>query len=317
MTGNVTNRVDTIEKARQFVREHSDAELLSESWNGNKAKMRFRCRCGREFETDWNHFRGTEKRNRRQCTQCARNAMYGAKRMNLDELKARLEREGRSAYVTGEYQNQDSVLRFRCICGREFESSADRVLHGSGLCRSCGALLRVRDQRLTVSEIRSFAARYGCALLSGEYQDAKTPLLFRCRCGETFSASWNNFKSAGQRQCPHCNGRISKGERRVEQWLMEHGIAFEFQKRFADCRDLRELPFDFYLPEHRLCIEFDGEQHFRPVAFGRASSDYSETRSHDRRKNEWCRDHGVELLRIPYWKIAQIDGILCDRLIPR
>lgn len=27
------------------------------------------------------------------------------------------------------------------------------------------------------------------------------------------------------------------------------------------------LPFDFYLPEHNICIEFDGMQHFKPIDY--------------------------------------------------
>ena len=309
--------MNTIEKARRFVEEVSDAELLTDVWSGSQVKMRFRCACGREFETDWNHFRGTEKRNRRRCTQCARAAAYGEKRMGLEELQVRLVREGRSVYVSGAYENQRSVLRFRCSCGREFESTADNVLRKSGLCPKCGARLRSSDRGPDIGFIRSFAEEHGCELLSTAYENARMPLLFRCRCGETYFTSWNNFFSGGKRRCRKCGKRASSGERSIEDWLTAHGFRFEAQKRFRDCRDKRALPFDFYLPDFGLCIEFDGEQHFRPVAFGGDTARYNEIVRHDTIKDAWCAAHGFELLRIPYTQAKQIDAILSDSLILR
>ena len=42
-------------------------------------------------------------------------------------------------------------------------------------------------------------------------------------------------------------------------------MIFESQKRFKDCKDKRQLPFDFYLPSYNVCIEYQGEQHYRPI----------------------------------------------------
>ena len=48
---------------------------------------------------------------------------------------------------------------------------------------------------------------------------------------------------------------------------MNNNIEFKKEKKFKDCKDKYQLPFDFYLPQYNLCIEFDGEQHFNPSSF--------------------------------------------------
>jgi len=48
----------------------------------------------------------------------------------------------------------------------------------------------------------------------------------------------------------------------VEDYFERHNIAFEKEKRFDDCRNVRVLPFDYYIPDKNLCIEVDGEFHY-------------------------------------------------------
>jgi len=39
--------------------------------------------------------------------------------------------------------------------------------------------------------------------------------------------------------------------------LESMGIPYQREMRFADCKDVRALPFDFYLPQHTLAIEYE------------------------------------------------------------
>jgi len=64
-----------------------------------------------------------------------------------------------------------------------------------------------------------------------------------------------------------------------------------------------------------MVIEFDGEQHERPVTFGGMSKDralkiYEETKQRDKLKNKYCKENNIELLRIPYSKLNSINKIL-------
>ena len=75
-----------------------------------------------------------------------------------------------------------------------------------------------------------------------------------------------------------------------------------------------EITFDFYLPILRVCIEFDGRQHFEPIdKFGGVDT-YERIKLNDTIKNEYCEEHYIELIRIKYDKIDDIYRILWDNL---
>lgn len=132
--------------------------------------------------------------------------------------------------------------------------------------------------------------------------NAHTKILHKClRCGNEWMSTPNNILA--KNGCPSCSS--SMGEVRVREWLDGHNIRYEIQKRFDDCRDKKPLPFDFYLPDHNICIEYDGQQHFNPYAFHKDGAKEAEerfeiTKIHDRIKNEYCKNKGIRLIRIPY-----------------
>lgn len=54
-------------------------------------------------------------------------------------------------------------------------------------------------------------------------------------------------------------------------------------------------------------VEYDGEFHFSQVYKG---DNYETTKIHDNRKNIYCQENNIPLLRIPYWEYDNIDKIL-------
>lgn len=103
--------------------------------------------------------------------------------------------------------------------------------------------------------------------------------------------------------CPIC--RNSMGEKQVKKYLKQHNIKFVPQYVFDDCKNIRELRFDFYLPDYNTCIEYDGIQHFEPVDFGRKGEEYAikrfeDLQIRDRIKNDYCQNNHIRLCRIKY-----------------
>lgn len=71
--------------------------------------------------------------------------------------------------------------------------------------------------------------------------------------------------------------------------------------RRHDRRTLKGLELDFNLPEFRLGIEYDGEQHFdRRVCEEVFKSDFDAQVRRDRQKDKLCRKKNIKLLRIKY-----------------
>ena len=65
--------------------------------------------------------------------------------------------------------------------------------------------------------------------------------------------------------CRNCSE--SRGEKEIVRFLEKNNISYNRQHKFPDCKNIFQLPFDFYIPSMRTCIEFDGEQHFLPLSF--------------------------------------------------
>ena len=95
----------------------------------------------------------------------------------------------------------------------------------------------------------------------------------------------------------------SKWEMFIRDYLISLNVAFCQQKRFKDCRNKKQnnmLPFDFYLPAYNMCIEYDGEHHFCPVEGWGGYEKFLITQENDNIKNEYCKNHNITLLRLPY-----------------
>ena len=112
--------------------------------------------------------------------------------------------------------------------------------------------------------------------------------------------------------CPECVN--SKGETIISEYLKENNINYISEYTFDDCRNKRPLPFDFYLPDYNLLIEYDGEQHFEPVDFFGGEEQFEYQKYNDNIKNTYCIKNNINLIRIPYWDFDNIEKILDEVL---
>lgn len=98
--------------------------------------------------------------------------------------------------------------------------------------------------------------------------------------------------------CPVCSE--SKGERTITSYLNNLNILYEKQKTFVNCKNVYVIPFDFYLPEHNICIEFDGIQHFKSIEYWGGEEYLKKQKLRDKIKTEYCKDNNIKLIRIRY-----------------
>lgn len=112
--------------------------------------------------------------------------------------------------------------------------------------------------------------------------------------------------------CPSCSE--SKGEKEIAKFLNKYKINYSRQHKFADCKNVFELPFDFYIPSLRTCIEFDGKQHYEPISHFGGISAYELLKVNDKIKSEYCEDNYINLIRIRYDQIDNIYNILWESL---
>lgn len=77
----------------------------------------------------------------------------------------------------------------------------------------------------------------GCILLNKTYNKAKDKLLFLCKCGEKFEASFDNFKSNNKRMCNKCSEKIR---------VKKRSLSYEEVKKYIESNSKCKLMDDEY-----------------------------------------------------------------------
>jgi len=101
------------------------------------------------------------------------------------------------------------------------------------------------------------------------------------------------------------NPKISGPVKDIIEVLDTYNIRYDTEKTFADCKNVKCLPFDFciYTNNRFFLIEYDGIQHYKP-SFGlneeQKMENYSRTKQNDTIKDQYCRDNNIKLYRIAY-----------------
>ena len=102
---------------------------------------------------------------------------------------------------------------------------------------------------------------------------------------------------------------MSMGEKRVARWLEQNNLIYKREWTGHGLRAKKNkrivLRCDFYLPDQKIIIEFDGQQHFEPIRFGNqtkkeASEYFSVLVENDERKNKWAKKNDHHMIRIRY-----------------
>lgn len=135
----------------------------------------------------------------------------------------------------------------------------------------------------------------------------------------------NNLRSVNG-SCPICtiDFRESEGEATIRRWLQKHGILDFEQEHQIPNEDttlpLQYLSADFYLLHNNDCyiIEYHGEQHYEEIPYfhKNGSRTFAVQQHRDRYLRQYCSDHHIRLIEIPYTDFKRIDEILSLHFLP-
>ena len=215
--------------------------------------------------------------------------------------------------ILNTYKSNKSKIKCKCsVCENTWFTDAANLIAGKG-CPKCGLKTRITAITKTQCQFEEEIKLINNKIkIIGEYINSNTPI--KCKClidGYIWSAMpLNLLRGTG---CPICAN--SHGEQQIVNFLKEFSIEFIPQYKFEDCKNIRTLPFDFYLPQFNMCIEYDGEQHFRPVNFGGCTDEqaieaFHETKNNDSIKTAYCKSNNINLLRIKYSDFNKIEKII-------
>ena len=221
------------------------------------------------------------------------------------------------------FNDQRSYIEYECPQHGIKRIRYDNFANGKR-CPDCHSDKMHYKYMLPKNEVVKRIEKNGAKILNpDEYinQDTKSLQILCPRCKtNVFVTSLKHFQQHGGQLCSECFKKESIGELKIRQWIEKNNIEYEYQKKYSDCKDKNPLPFDFYLPSYNLIIEFDGDQHSRDTHFFNHidnrfnNSIYSYIQYHDKIKNDYCKSNNINLLRIPYKDLNNIEQILNETI---
>lgn len=277
-------------------------ELISTKYINNSSKLQYICPKHREKGILTITFANFT--NGRGCPYCAHRI-----KKTQEEYEQELMLKKPTIKCVDKYINLKTKIRHKClVCGNEWLVKPDLMINNKNGCPYCGKRVKLTQAAFIkkVADINPYIE------VLGEYIDHKTKIQFACKkCKHHWYANPNNILNG--KGCPNC--KSSKGELEIIRHLDANGIEYIREYSFADCKYIHTLPFDFYLPNFNICIEYDGLQHFEPCTFGgisvqQATDNLEITHTKDNIKTTYCRDNNIKLIRIPYWEYDNIQNII-------
>ncbi len=288
-------RLTTSDFVKRSIAVHGDRYDYSKSIYVNyETPVLIVCKEHGEFwQSPFNHYSGAN------CPRCARrndNLMD-----SRDEFirKCRIVHGDKYDYSKVIYKGHAKTIILSCPIHGEFEQLANAHASGRG-CRKCWhSIPKGNAKGLLVSGFIANARKvhgdtYDYSQV--QYINSYQPVTIICRKHGAFLQRPDIHMTGSG--CVRCVS--SKGEKLIAEILESIPVMFAQEARFEDCRNKAVLPFDFYVPERKVLIEYHGYQHYQPIAFWGGDQKYQERKNNDRIKELWAGAHGYRLIVIPY-----------------
>lgn len=129
-----------------------------------------------------------------------------------------------------------------------------------------------------------------------DYKTTRIPIKIICpNCGEFEILPHSHLQGIG---CTYCIS--SKGEIEIVNFLNKYEIKYERQKKFTNCKNKRLLPFDFFIDNIKMCIEYNGIQHYKSIDHFGGIEKLKYTQNNDNIKKKYCNENNINLLIIRY-----------------
>lgn len=203
-----------------------------------------------------------------------------------------------------------SYWKCKCICGAETSVRADCLR--KGITQSCGCKrVEFAREKNIIDETGNHYGKLTVLEQDVDYAERREiknsgNIIFwkcLCECGEVCTKAGTELRSGKALQCPRCAG--SRGEFKIKKILEENNISFLYnQPYFSDLLYKNHtLRYDFIIMENNQptrLVEYDGEQHFKPIPYFGGEERYQVQVTRDKIKNQYALDHNIPLVRIPY-----------------
>ena len=209
-------------------------------------------------------------------------------------------------YSLVKYINENKKIKIICSEHGIFEQTPNNHLSGKRGYPYCGGTMKSNIIEFIKKSNLIHNNKYDYSLVNYETK-------IKIICPEHGFFEQTPHSHLMNHGCPLC--QISKGEEKIKLFLEKNNIIYKKEHKFKDCRYKQPLKFDFYLSDCNICIEYDGEQHFKKWNSNRETDDSFNIRKiRDQIKNTYCKNNNINLLRIKYTQFNEIENILTEKL---
>ena len=206
-------------------------------------------------------------------------------------------------------RHHNTFAMCQCQCGTIKEVKLSDIT--MGYSKDCGCGRKTTMQKLLTNNL--IGQRFGKLLVAEMLTERNTNgrIVYRCKCdcGNSVDVLGNSLTTY---HTLSCGCLVSYWNMYIQQFLEKNKI--EYKPEYTVFIGDNYYRYDFYLPQYNLFIEYDGQQHYKPVRFFGNDKDaeyvFKRTQEHDKIKNRYCKDNNINLLRIPYWETKNIETII-------
>jgi hypothetical protein len=253
------------------------------------------------------------------CKYCGKERTADNKRTIREQLKNNLPSNIEMITDYKDINNYKDKALFKCKkCGEEWTATVSNLVKKNNKtgCPHCANIRVPNLQRKTHLEfLKELKKINPNAKIKSFYHSYHENV--KCSCRKHPECEWEQSPQTllnGSFSCPKCT--TFAHEQILLDFLDKHKIQYTPQKRFNDCKDKKPLPFDTYLDDYNICIEYDGEGHYIPIPWDGTDGtmQLKRTQLHDSIKDQYCKDNFIPLIRIPYWEQNNISLILTNEL---
>lgn len=229
------------------------------------------------------------------------------------------------SYLIGQTINKWTILEIKndkrscyavciCICGTIKEVNIYNLINNRTKDCGCGRKRMLSETRSKNLVGMRFGKLVAIELLPESNKFNRRQYKCQCDCGNEIIVPSSSLLNGHTQSCGCINSYYNMY---IDMLLTEMKISHkpEYTVTIED----KKYRYDFHLPDYNLIIEYDGEQHYMPVNFGdwdekELEEKFKTTQEHDKIKNEYCKKHNINLLRIPYWEKQNIETIIYNHL---
>lgn len=307
-------------------------ELLSNEYKGNKQKLKWQCLkagCNEIFEMTFDNIQNNHGCGYCDGKQAGLSNCLATKNPELAKQWHPILNGALTPYdVTA---NSGIYVWWRCSKNpkHEWHTTITDRNNGKG-CPYCAGILPSENYNLLIDNSKlceEWNFKINDKLPSEYTPNSGKKVWWICKeCGWEWPATICDRNNSA-RGCPQCSK--SKGEKRCKEFFLNNNLIeikqedynhilpkynnmyFISQKTFDNLLGLKNglLSYDFYLPNHNILIEYQGQFH-DGTAFNQTKKEFLIQQEHDRRKKEYAHNHNIKLLEIWYWDYDNIEQIL-------